>query len=70
MTNEALKARLRYTVEHGLIAAAKTDMAASYAESLEAIERLEAENARLREAAPRAQAPLFAELIEAKWGKP
>ena len=43
MTNDELKARLRYTIEHGLFAAAKVDMAVSYAEALAAIERLEAE---------------------------
>ena len=50
MTYEDLKARLRYTIAHGLFAAAKVDMAVSYAEALAAIERLEADNAKLREA--------------------
>jgi predicted nuclease with TOPRIM domain len=50
MTDEELKKKLRYTVNHGMFRAEDAGMKVSFSEILNRIEQLEAENARFKEA--------------------
>ena len=50
MTDEELKERLRYTIDHGMFRAVEAGMSCSFSEILNRIVELEAENARFKEA--------------------